>query len=226
MSEIEYIKARIDLVKTVISGLFLTMFGLAVYNVQSSGAKFTAVIIALILFGSFGIHLGRVWKALVNELKEPKEEKMINPKETDFNKEKPDLNETGCSLSVESWIEILNSEINNLDNEKFQYLSFFYPSMTILAAVGIAIIGWMLMIPSINLPTNSKVDIFNALSSSYKYIVLLFFILVLSFVFGYLKSHTIEKKVKRLKNIREEIISGNLKDANKIHDEWKKIVYS
>ncbi len=79
------------------------------------------------------------------------------------------------------------------------------------------------MIPSINLPQNTKIDIFNIVSSSSEYIVLFFFLLVLFFVYGYLKSYMIEKKVRQLKKIRDQIISGDLTDSNKFSEEWRKV---
>ena len=72
MSEKDYILARLDILKILVSALFGAILIAALYVVQnpsSSPLNFISTLIAIVMLGSFLILLGRTYSKLLNKLR-------------------------------------------------------------------------------------------------------------------------------------------------------------
>lgn len=115
-----------------------------------------------------------------------------------------------CNLSIENWINILNSEIDNQEIPDF--IKIVNPILVLL----IALIGFMVS------SVNTKLSpIFLLIWSPISYVSgIAILVLFVNWVIEYRK---IDTELKNLKRIREDVISGNLRDSNEIYGEWNEI---
>ncbi len=70
MTETDYAKEKLALLKIIMTGIFGAIFALLVYNTQSSGSNFVAVMIVTILLGISLFYLGKEYGKLLDELKD------------------------------------------------------------------------------------------------------------------------------------------------------------
>lgn len=70
MTQKDYIKEQLALLKIAMTGVIGAMFAMAVYNLQSSGSNVINVMAAVIVLGIVLVLLGRAYKNLLNDLKD------------------------------------------------------------------------------------------------------------------------------------------------------------
>lgn len=70
MTQKDYVKEQLALLKLAMTGFLGAMFAIAVYNIQTSGSNFRNVMAAIIILGIFLFWLGKMYKKSLNELKD------------------------------------------------------------------------------------------------------------------------------------------------------------
>ncbi|MFA4936627.1 MAG: hypothetical protein WC568_12415 [Candidatus Methanoperedens sp.] len=71
MARIDVVKAKIDLLKTVIGVVvFGSMVSLVLYNIQTPGEHFIVVLVAIVILFIFGLIVAKTLKGLFDELEE------------------------------------------------------------------------------------------------------------------------------------------------------------
>jgi len=70
MTETDYVKERLALLKIALTGIVGAMFAIAVYNLQSSGDNFINVMVALIILLVVLSILAKGYKKLLDKLKD------------------------------------------------------------------------------------------------------------------------------------------------------------
>ncbi len=128
-----------------------------------------------------------------------------------------------CPLSIEGWISFLESEISNLKTDGS--LNDFFPAMTLFAVLATSMITWALSIANANNPPYNKADLFSLLSFFQKPLGILFIVIVLIFIYLLLRLNATKKMADKLKNIRNNIIAGSLKNTNEIHEKWSDVMH-
>ncbi len=69
MAKIDVVKARIDILKTVLSTVVIGgLVSLALYNIQTSGANFIVVMSAIAVLAIFGRVIAKAFKKELDEL--------------------------------------------------------------------------------------------------------------------------------------------------------------
>lgn len=134
----------------------------------------------------------------------------VNEKHPNVNssEKKPNLNE--CPVSVESWIIILNCEIDNLPCPNL--LQILNPIMISM----IAFIGFII--------SSSGTPVQDDLVSIFPAIWFGFFVLTVFVAIYFIYQFTAtRKKIKSYDIIKSNIISGFLIDPNEIREEWGKV---
>jgi len=139
-----------------------------------------------------------------------------------LDKENADLNEKNDLLSPADWITFLSWEIYDEKNTTGQDNTT--PIIALLVTVAFSILFLMFAAPSSNLPDETVKDILVRLIFVF-YIVA---IAMLCFV-GYIYYSLLwvrpkaRKRVDALKKIRDELLSGTLKEYNEIYRRYKRI---
>jgi hypothetical protein len=70
MTQMDYVKAKLDLIKVSISAIIGAVFVLALYNLQTSGSNIIAVFILTAFLCILAIRIGMVYHTLMHQLKD------------------------------------------------------------------------------------------------------------------------------------------------------------
>lgn len=70
VGKIEYTKAKLDLLKLIMSGTIVAMASVVIYNLQSSGSNFIPGLFIIIVFGVLVSYLGKQYSKTMDELKD------------------------------------------------------------------------------------------------------------------------------------------------------------
>lgn len=70
MTQTDYVKEQLALLKILMTGIVGAMLAVIVYNIQTSGANVINVMAAVILFCVVFFYLGRAYTKLLDELKD------------------------------------------------------------------------------------------------------------------------------------------------------------
>jgi H+/Cl- antiporter ClcA len=68
MTRKDVVKEYIGMIKLFVGAIFGAIFGLIVYNIQTSGSNFSVVIVAIVVLGLSAIYLAGGYKKLMDEL--------------------------------------------------------------------------------------------------------------------------------------------------------------
>lgn len=140
-----------------------------------------------------------------------------------LDKENADLNEKNDPLSPADWIMFLSLKIHDEKNTTGQDNTT--PIVALLVAVAFSVLFLMFAALSSNLPAETVKDILATLTFVFRIVV----ITMLCFV-GYIFFYSLlrvrpkaQKRVDALEKIRDEILSGTLKEYNEIYRRYKRV---
>lgn len=156
--------------------------------------------------------------------------KQLNLEKESLNKlqqlgEKMNADETqnDCPLSTKEWVSFLNSEISNLKNEGFQNSNSIFPPMNLFAVLATAMITWMLSVANGNTPQDFKAYLISLFGKFQVLLIILFIVIVLVYIYSLFIYKLNKWKADKLKDIRDNIMNGGLKDTNDIHKKWSNV---
>jgi len=129
-----------------------------------------------------------------------------------------------CLLSTTEWISFLNSEISNLKNEGFQNSNNIFQPMNLFAILATAMITWMLSVVNGNSPQDFKANLISLFGKFQVLLIILFIVIVFVYIYSLFIYAFNKWKANKLKEYRDNIINGSLKDKNKIHEEWSNVM--
>lgn len=132
--------------------------------------------------------------------------------------------QNGCTLSTKEWISFLNSEISNLKNEGTQQSNYIFQPMTLFTILATAVITWLLSIANGNAPLELKANLLSLLADFQVLLIILFIVIVSVYIYSLLIYKLNKRKADRLKDIRNNIMNGSLKDTNEIHEKWSNVM--
>lgn len=132
--------------------------------------------------------------------------------------------QNGCTLSTKEWISFLNSEISNLKNEGAQQSNYIFQPMTLFTILATAVITWILSIANGNAPLGLKANLLSLFANLQVLLTILFIVIVLVYIYSVLISILAKRKADKLKDIRNNIMNGSLKDTNEIHEKWSSVM--
>jgi hypothetical protein len=70
MTETDYVKEKLAVLKIEMTGIIGAMFALVAYNIQSSGSNLNTVIIVMIFLFIISVFIRKAYDTLLNELKD------------------------------------------------------------------------------------------------------------------------------------------------------------
>lgn len=140
-----------------------------------------------------------------------------------LNIENADSELQDCPLSVEGWIVLLNSEINN--EERIKNLEYITQITTFVGVLIFSSIAIMVAVRTTNLPANAINNVLFALQIFVYFLgIILFLSIVYSLYERFYVLPKIQKKVNSLKHIRKNVIDGVLLESNAIRKKWKEAI--
>jgi hypothetical protein len=146
-----------------------------------------------------------------------------------LDKENADLNEKNDLLSPADWIMFLSWEIYDEKNTNGPYNTT--PIIALLVAFAFSVMSLMFAALSSDLPDETVKDILVALNFGFYIvaIIMLCFVGYISFCIVVHILHSLgvrpkaQKRVDALEKIRDELLSGTLKEYNEIYRRYKRI---
>ncbi|RLG27088.1 hypothetical protein DRN85_01040 [Methanosarcinales archaeon] len=129
-------------------------------------------------------------------------------------------NEENCPLTPSDWVMLLSGEINSEDSRNS--INNIVSTVALLVVFALSLISIMLAVRTTNLPDANINHILSVLRNSIYIIGVIcmgYFVYMIDFVFR--RRPKVQKNGEKLKNLREDVISGRLTNSNKIREKWE-----
>lgn len=180
-------------------------------------AMVLAIIFSFILVLGFFKFFEKYGKKSLNSLQHQND---INS-DDDINKNE----ENDCPLSSKDWTFFLGNEITNVENEGYRNFNYVYPTFAIFAAIMAILINSMFSTannPGIS--ADGKSNIFYAIFQGWVALNIVFYGLFLGFILVVIEFFVKLKKANILREIRNNVLKGSLKNTNQIHKKWENVM--
>ncbi len=133
--------------------------------------------------------------------------------------------ENDCPFSSKDWIFFLGNEITNVENEGYRNFNYVYPAFAIFAAILAILINSMFSTANnAGISADGKSNIFYAIFQGWVALNIVFYGLFLGFILVVIEFFVKLKKANILREIRNNVLKGSLKNTNQIHKKWENVM--